>query len=605
MGYYVVHKDCGGCIMHLGYKTAKYKDKTYTSYFIAESYREGQKVKKRILWPIGKLTDTQKKQINLICKTLSDPEHVLTNLDNIVVQESKPYLDIAVVDALWEEWKLSKAFENHVTQGDLPTPLIAKMLTINKCVDPCSHYSIPKWVEATAISEVFGASFKNLNDDKIYYELDKIDKNQEHLENHLFHITYKKDKASYDFVNYDLSSSYFVGMKCKLSFYGKSKDDKPKNKQILLGVLVNDKGYPFKWDVYPGNTAEVKTLIGNVDACKERFKLKDITLVFDRGIVSEENLQYINDSGLKFISALDKDQIPKIEGIDLSIFADLNIDNFKEQLGDHGFTFYDESLFFKDLPLVGQKRCTLGFNPALFEEESKCRNEKISCFYDFLMRKNMELSQAKRSRKYEPSRQSVIDELKRLKIKKYFLDPVLKEIEIPGTNKEVRSVPVKSFHITVEKNASKIAEHQLLDGLCAFITNHVESTGDFFDFAGKRVIKAYRDKTKIEDAFKHIKSFLKIRPFYVNRDEHVRAVYTICMLAYFINKNLAERRKNLEGIDYINSKNLYQPFRSCHYVTLKDRSSGKKQKKTVELTTEQQRLLKKLQIKIKAAKSKL
>ena len=108
-----------------------------------------------------------------------------------------------------------------------------------------------------------------------------------------------------------------------------------------------------------------------------------------------------------------------------------------------------------------------------------------------------------------------------------------------------------------------------------------------------------RDKTKVEDAFKHIKSFLKIRPFYVNLDEHVRAVYSICVLSYFLNKDLAERRKRIDGIDYLNSKNLYEPFRSCHCVTLKDKPSGSKKRKTVELTLEQKRLLKELQIKIK------
>ena len=50
---------------------------------------------------------------------------------------------------------------------------------------------------------------------------------------------------------------------------------------------------------------------------------------------------------------------------------------------------------------------------------------------------------------------------------------------------------------------------------------------------------------------------------------------------------MAERRKKIEGIDYLNSKNLYEPFRSCHYVTIKDKTSGSKRHKTVELTTQQ------------------
>jgi hypothetical protein len=68
---------------------------------IAESYREGKKVKKRNVWPIGKLTDQQAAQIKLILKITKGQDQVLTQLKHIVVKDSKAYLDIAVVNALW------------------------------------------------------------------------------------------------------------------------------------------------------------------------------------------------------------------------------------------------------------------------------------------------------------------------------------------------------------------------------------------------------------------------------------------------------------------------------------------------------------------------
>lgn len=585
--------------MHLAYKTAKYKDRVYKSYYIAESYREGKKVKKRILWSIGKLTEQQKNQISLICKVFTDSTQAIAAMKDIVVQESKSYLDIAVAEALWEEWKFSKAFKMNITAGDIPTPLLAKILAINKSVAPCSHYSIPDWLQKTALPEILGQDFERLNDDKIYFELDKIDQNQSHLEDHLFQQTYNKDKAAYDFVNYDLSSSYFVGMKCNLSRYGKSKDDRPKNKQVLLGVLVNDKGYPFKWDVYPGNTAEVKTLAHNVDACGKRFGLKNTSLVFDRGIVSDDNLEYISDSDLKYISALDKDQIPNIDGVDLSIFSGITTENHQTHLSKHGFSRYDAELYYKDLDTINGQRYILGFNPTLFKEEGKCRHQKIALFEEFIVKKNEELKNAKRSRSLEKTRQAVISELKRLKIKKYFQEPILKEITVEKPARGSKQRMITSFEVTIDKNTLKIAEAAKLDGLCVFISNHIEKREEKPLFSGNRIINAYREKTKIEDAFKHFKSFLKIRPFHVNLDEHVRAVYSICMLAYFINKDLAERRKRLEGVDYLNSKNLYEPFRSCHYVSIRDRNSGVEQHRTVELTSQQSYLLRQLNLKIK------
>ena len=587
--------------MHLGYKPSKYKDTVYKSYFIAKSYREDNKVLKQIIMKIGKLSDKQASQIKLICKIVSNPSKIITTLENIKTEACKQFLDLAISNSLWEEWKLSHVFQAHSTNSELNTGIIAKILTLNRCTDPCSHYSIPEWVKNTALPEIMNHSLEKLNDDKIYYELDKIQENQENLENHLFKMTYNKDKESYNFINYDLSSSYFVGMKCKLSAYGKSKDDKSKNKQVLLGILVNDKGYPFKWEVYPGNTPEVDTLISHVDACKNRFKLKKITMVFDRGIVSDENLKYITDKKLKYISAMDKPQIPNIEGIERSIFKNITLLNFKENLLEQKFCYYDDALYFKDLGILKGRRYVLGFNPVLFEEEKKCRNEKIVFFENFISGKNKELMQADRSRNHKSTEQAIINELKRLKIKKYFENPNLQEIKIEKTNKKGKKRIINSFQITIEKKQAKIEESDNLDGVCVFVSNHSEYNPDkkSFIFSPEKIIKAYRDKTKIEDAFKHIKSFIKLRPFHVNTDQHVRAVYSICVLSYFLNKDLAERRKIAEGIDYLNSHNLYEPFRNCSYVTIRDKTTNIKKSEVVELTNEQKLLLKNLNLKIR------
>jgi transposase len=148
------------------------------------------------------------------------------------------------------------------------------------------------------LADVLKIDLSGLNDDKIYYELDKIHLNKASIDNHLFNVTYQKNPESYGFINYDLTTSYFVGYKCNLSAFGKGKIECHGRRQVLLGVLINDQGYPFKWDVFTGNTAEVKTLKRNINACKSRFKLgnKDITIVFDRGIISDDNADLIENA---------------------------------------------------------------------------------------------------------------------------------------------------------------------------------------------------------------------------------------------------------------------------------------------------------------------
>jgi len=579
--------------MHLSYSFSTYKGKKYKSYAIAESYREGKKVKKRTIWPIGKLTDQQASQIKLVLKVAKGQDQVLTQLKHIVVKDSKAYLDIAVVNELWNYWQLDQAFDYQISNSPLSTPLLAKILTINRCTDPCSHYSVPQWAKQNALAQVLNIELGGLNDDKIYYELDKIHQNHFAIENYLFKQTYLKNSASYQYIDYDLSTSYFVGYTCKLSAFGKGKIECHGRRQVLLGVLINNEGYPFKWDVFPGNTAEVKTLKQNINACKTRFKLSgaNVTLVFDRGIISDDNAQLIEDAKMKYISALDRNQIAGC-GIDLSPFKKISSDDLSQK--PDGFKKYDDQLYFYDHGGIDNKRFIVGFNPILFAEDRKNRKEKINFFEAYLKNENKALKNAQRDRKRQATEGRVLNELKRLKIKKYYEQPILHPIVVKKRLKNGTEKSIESFRVQVTKKADIIVTDKLLDGVCVFITSHIQRQGRGFKVSPSKVIRAYRNKTKIEDVFKNVKSFLKIRPFFVNTEKHVKAVYTICILAYFLNKFLANQRKNTGEKDYLNSKELYAPFKNIDFVTLFDPISGQSAKKSVELPEKTKNVLEKI-----------
>ncbi len=582
--------------MHLSYSTSKYKDKVYKSYAIAVSYREGKKVKKRTLWPIGKLTDEQADQIRRICQIAKGKGQLVTQLKDIVVKETKAYLDLAVVNEIWNQWHLDAAFDFDITESKLSTPLIAKILTMNRCTNPCSHYAVPAWAQKMALAEVLDLDLNGLTDDKIYYELDKIHKNKISIENHLFKQTYQRNPESYGFIDYDLTTSYFVGYKCNLSAFGKGKIECHGRRQVLLGVLINDQGYPFKWDVFPGNTAEVKTLKQNINACKNRFELsgKNVTLVFDRGIISDDNAIFIDKANMKYISALDRNQIPSC-GVSLKPFARLSIDIDRGQIPQpDGFKKFDDDLSFNDCGTVDGKRFIIGFNPNLFIEDRRNRDEKIIFFETFLKNENKQLKKAKRDRSLEATKNRIVNELTRLKIKKYYKPPKLYPLSVRKTLKDGTVKAVKSYRVEIEKKNDVIESDKQLDGVCVFVTNHIERHGRGFRLKPKAIVSAYRNKAKIEDVFKNVKSFLKLRPFFVNTDNHVKAVYTICILAYFINKYLANQRKAIGEKDYLNSKELYAPFKDIDIATIEDSQTGQITKKAVSLPVGTQRLLEKL-----------
>lgn len=584
--------------MHLSYSTSSYKGQIYKSYSIAESYREGKKVRKRVLWPIGKLTDQQAEQIRLILQVVQSEDQVVTRLKDIVVQDTRAYLDIALVNELWDRWRLDEAFDYEITDSPLPTHMMARVLTINRCTDPCSHYSVPRWAENTALAEVLKVDLCGLNDDKIYYELDKIHKNKISIENHLFKQVYRENPESFGFVNYDLTTSYFIGYKCNLSAFGKGKAECHGRRQVLLGVLINDEGYPFKWDVFPGNTAEVKTLKQNINACKTRFGLnkKNVTLVFDRGIISDDNAALIEDAQMKYISALDRNQIPAC-GVSLESFKDLEIKKATDTVPlPAGFKKYDDQLYFEDAGVIGSKRYVLGFNPTFFSEDRKKRIEKLALFKNYLKKENKDLKNAKRDRDFEATKSRIVKELKRLRIQKYFEPPVLTPITVQRRLKDGTVKSINSFQVQIKRKNDIIKADKLLDGVCVFVTNHTEKQGRGFKVKPQTIIKAYRDKTKIEDVFKNVKSFLKLRPFFVNTDAHVKAVYTICILAYFINRYLANQRKAIGEKDFLNSRELYAPFKDVDIATLEDRNTGYTLKKPVKLPPATKRLLEKIRL---------
>ena len=154
---------------------------------------------------------------------------------------------------------------------------------------------------------------------------------------------------------------------------------------------------------------------------------------------------------------------------------------------------------------------------------------------------------AQRDRDFEATKSRIIKEFKKVRIQKYFEPPVLKPITVFRRLKDGTAKSVNSFQVQIKRKVDVIKADKLLDGVCVFSTNHTEKQGRGFRVKPQTIIKAYRDKTKIEDVFKNAKSFFKLRSFFVNTEAHVKAVYTICILSYFINRYLANQRKAIGG----------------------------------------------------------
>jgi len=162
---------------------------------------------------------------------------------------------------------------------------------------------------------------------------------------------------------YDLSSATFYGSNCILMKWGHCKEGY--HNHVVLALVVNKDGLPVYWDVLEGNTTDSITITWLIARLQKMFPITNITLIFDRGMVSDDNLILLEKEGYKYISAMDKNQIEKIaDNIDFLQFSYFDQGKIEQQIGEiKDFTRLNDITFYKELKTENNRRYILCFNP--------------------------------------------------------------------------------------------------------------------------------------------------------------------------------------------------------------------------------------------------
>ena len=162
-------------------------------------------------------------------------------------------------------------------------------------------------------SELYGITPQDLDPYAVYRVLDRMAAREADVQKWLAaHGLPPHDEAeSAPTFFYDLTSTYVDGTTSPLAKSGYcSRDHRPDRTQIVIGLLITDTGYPIYWQVWPGNTPDVTTVQTVVKDLRQRLKLGPCILVFDRGMVSEANLEAIAADHHTYLSALNRDELP-------------------------------------------------------------------------------------------------------------------------------------------------------------------------------------------------------------------------------------------------------------------------------------------------------
>ena len=579
--------------LHLHWRVSKHKEKSYRSYSLARAYRKDGKNRKEICVKLGKLTDEVADRWRALLKALKKPESFVTTCDDITVSNHFAYLDVATVNAVWDYWELDTVFQNTGVRN-VDSSNIARILTINRSINPLSKSQIPEWFKNTALPWILDIKVDLINPSRIFRELELIEKNKEAICEHLFQLMSRRNPDSMKSIFYDLSSTTFTGSRCLLMKWGHCKEGY--RNHIVLAIVVNNDGLPFYWEVLPGGTADATTIAWLLERVGKRFKVKDTTLVFDRGMVSDNNLALLEGDEIKYISAMDKNQIEDISGLDFNQFSHLDskyVDEQSEKL--EGFTKLNGNTYYREVVVKEKRRYVLCFNPQLFKDQRKARNQATIDFLSFADNLNIELLQAKKSRQQEATYKKFKKGASRYKLSK-FIDVSLESTYVRG---KTDGVKIRTFQGTVLIDKEKKNAAGKLDGFWLLVTNHTEKNSDSFKVSAKEAISPYRDKVVIESAFRDIKSFVEVAPVFVWTEAHVKAHYTICVLSHLINRTLTLRLHRFIGnltAGTVSHEKLYSMLSGCMIDQIKIENVGLSTYNMSETTDSQKELLDRIEL---------
>lgn len=529
--------------LHLHWGGSSYGGKKYKTYSLARSYRLNGKNRKEVVIKLGKLTDLEIRNWKKLLQVLKNPSSVITTMEDIVTREHFKYYDVALVNKFWNFWKLDKAFKSE-RNPEIVLSSIAKILTINRCINPESKSAVAEWFAKTSLPQLLNIDAAKVNKSRLFRDLAGIEENKDNICNHLLAEYTRRFPDKLNEVYYDLSSTTFSGTKCIISKYGHCKEGYQTH--VVLALLVTEDGLPFYWEVLPGGTADAKTIQWLLNKCRKKFSDLNITAVFDRGFVSDDNLGEIESDGIKYITAMDRNQIEGICGTSVTFtkfsnFTPKNIvDKINEQLE---FTEVNSTTYYREIKVEGDRRYILCFNPQLFADQRNAREKNVELMKDEILPDlNSELKSAKKSRQYSATESKFKKIISKLKLSS-FLSVELNETTIQNGEREV-----KTFQGTLKIDDVAKKESIKLDGFWMLVTNLSEKDGEKeFIVSSENALRPYRDKVIIEDAFRDIKSFLEIAPVYVWLEKHVKSHYTICVLAYLINRTISNLLKTNDG----------------------------------------------------------
>jgi len=303
---------------------------------LVESVRTARGPRQRIVATIGKLPGLDKEerigweeisrmltgkvrhQDSLLEKTEEPPSWATVDINRVSVERLRSFGDIYLALLLWQQLGFAGFCRGHMPEGreTIPWSVMACILTTARFCSPSSELQIAEsWYGKTALDDLLGVSAERVNDDRLYRALDTLLPHKDALCRHLQDRYGELFGETFDFLFYDVTSTYFEGMAIgnPQAKRGYSRDSRPDCPQVCIGLVTSREGLPLAFEIFDGNRADVTTTEEMVLAMEGKYGKANRIWVMDRGMVSEENIEFMKKRGARYIVGTPKSMLRKFE----------------------------------------------------------------------------------------------------------------------------------------------------------------------------------------------------------------------------------------------------------------------------------------------------
>ena len=318
--------------------------------------------------------------------------------------------------------------------------------------------------------------------DTIYRLMDKLHPHITKLKTLVFNRTNTLFPKGINLMLFDVTTLYFESTNTDdLRNFGYSKDHRFNTTQVVLALATNVEGLPVGYELFAGNTAEVKTLVASIESWKAHLPIGDVCFVGDRAMFCEANLNLLESKGYRYVVAAKLRSLPKALRADI-----LNKDN------------YAEAEFEKEIGRIG---------------EFKYQDRRLIVSY-----------KTKRATKDGKDRQNILDKITKSLNKS-------KETGKLITNNGIKKYTKSSGESETVLDETKIQEDADWDGLHGVITN-------ISNESAINILGHYSRLWVIEESFRINKHTLKMRPIYHWTQKRIEAHIALCYMSFALLRNL-------------------------------------------------------------------